>query len=412
MKSLFVIAVVCGTLPVFGQSNNTNTNTNTVPATTNGGKTVIVTEEKLEEAPAVDSAVFEREDKKLKASRPKEYYRSIGVPQSEQDQVTPAVKDTQSGSASSMYSNKKQEFQTIQTESSHNAYCRSASPVQQKQMNESLELMNMIAPDAYETNLFNYQSQHYNSAYFPYLKKAAALHPDTLPVRQQLAAHYFSVNESMTADSVITQMVTDGNISSGQMTYAFNLGLSVGATNTIVVHGFDDFLPLSHAKVQTNANYNIVSLDLLQSDDYRSNLAAQGYAIPASKIVDTAFLADFVTMNQSKNIQLSMTLPRYYLESFLPNLYPQGLTFVLKDDPALTATNIQLWEKLWNKAPLKSGGNDKADQWSTNYLPALVMIKRQYELNGQISEANKVNEAIIAISERRKIEPKIKKYTN
>jgi len=414
MKSLYVIAVVCGTLPVFGQSNNTNTNTNTVPTKANGGKSVSATEEKLEETPAIDSVAFEREEKsvKEKANRPKEYYRSMGVQLDQEPASKAQLKDSQSGTASSMYSSKKQEFQAVQMESSHNAYCRSASPVQQQQMNESLELMNMIAPDAYETNLFNYQSQHYNAAYFPYLKKAASLHPDTLPVQQQLAAHYFSIDEPMVADSVVSRMLLTGNISSGQMTYATNLGFSVGATNTIVVHGFDDFLPLSHAKVQTNGTFDIVSLDLLQSDEYRTTLKEKGYVIPDSKIVDTAFLADFVSLNQGKNIQLSMTLPRYYLESFLPNLYPRGLTFVLKDDPTLMATNMQLWEKLWNTSPLKSGGKDVADTWVTNYLPVLVLLKRQYELNGQISEATKVNETIIAISERRKIEPKIKKYTN
>ncbi len=408
MKSLFVIAVVFGTLPVFGQSN-----TETVPATANGGKT-IEAEKKLEEAPAVDSVVFGREEKlvKEKANRPKEYYRSMGI-QSEQDKnMKTEAKDTQSGTASSMYSSKKQEFQSVQSASSHNAYCRSASPVQQQQMDESLEMMNMIAPEAYETNLFNYQSQHYNSAYYPYLQKAASIHPDTLPVQQQLAAHYFSIDEPQLADSVITSMFAGGNISTGQMTYATNLSFSVGASNTVIVHGFDDFLPLSHAKVQANATYNIVSLDLMQSDEYRTALKEKGYVIPDSKIVDTAFLADFVSLNSSKNIQLSMTLPRYYLESFLPNLYPRGLTFVLKDDPTLAATNMQLWESLWNTAPLKSGGNDKADAWVSNYLPVLVVLKRQYELSGKITEATKVNEAIIAISERKKLEPKVKKYTN
>jgi len=320
--------------------------------------------------------------------------------------------DTESVSSSSLFKSNANNYQSVYQQSTHNKSSRSATPVQQKQMNSSLGYMNTLAPTAFETNLFSYVNGRYDSDSSKYLLKAAELEPNDPLVRKQLSAYYLIEEQPILADSVTQTLFTDGTYCQGMTWYATDLSNSVPATNTVIVHGIDDLLPLTQvqtlAQVQAdgNATFEIVSLELLQSKEYRKSLEKLGYNIPDSKIVDTAFLVDFVQMNPEKNIQLSMTLPKEYLERFMPNLYPMGLTFVLEKSDDLNTFNAQLWENEWNREHLINGTGDWSDNLTKNYLPSLYTLQKYYQTAGKTDEVAKIQQVIDAISARNGVKPK------
>jgi len=317
-----------------------------------------------------------------------------------------AEADSEAISSSSLFKANSANYGTVYKESTHNRASRSATPVQQKQMNSSLGYMNTLAPSAFETNLFNYVNGRYDSDSANYLFEAAEINPSDPLLRKQLSAYYLVEEKGELADSVTQTLFQDGTYCAGMNYYANDLSFSVPATNTIVVHGIDDLLPLAQVQSEGNKTFEIVSLELLQSKDYRKSLEKLGYKIPASKIVDTAFLVDFVQMNADKNIQLSMTLPKEYLANFMPNLYPMGLTFVLKQSDDLNKFNAELWENDWNKDLLIKGTGDWSDNLTKNYLPTLYTLQKYYRAEGKEEEVIKIQQVIDAISARNGIKPK------
>jgi hypothetical protein len=403
MKS---IQLICLALLFHGgflaQEVNHNNNTN-ISKETNTNEIQIL-EEKGAKSEETDSIVndFRKERKFIEK-------KSLDS-QTKLKSEAPATEQTEAIPKEEIYRSSSQDYKAVQYQSTHNPASRSASPVLQEKMDENLELMNVVAPDAFETNLFNYWNGHYDSKNAPYLLRAAEQNPENKELRQQLSAYYYIENDSQAVDSITTKMVTDGTFCSGQINYATDLMNSAQANSTLIVHGFDDFLPLVNVMGAATYSFNVVSLDLLQSPEYRQTLATKGYVVPESNEIDTAYLNLFVEVNSDKNIQLSLTLPKEYLQSFLPDLYPLGLTFTLVKRDEDEEYNAGLWENKWNKEILLKGTNDWGDTWTKNYLPALVTLKMYYDRKGNTEESKKVSEVILAISSRSNLKQKVSKY--
>lgn len=388
--------------------NNTGNTNNTNLLNTNREETT---------SPVMDTTVEESSfEKALKKERAKAKTAAPPVPmETEKAQESDQYRKEQSFSASSAkYQSSSQSFKSTQYQSSHNPYSRSATPVQQKQMDQTLDEMEMVAPNSFETNLYNYVAGHYDSAKDTFLLRAAEQQPENTELRQQLGAYYYIKNNIPAADSITTTLVQSGTFCAGQMNYSVDLFNSIQANSTLIVHGFNDLLPIVHQlnASENNNNVEIVSLDLLQSDDYKASLSEKGFVFPESKIIDTAFLYQFVKLNPDKNIQLSLTLPKEYFKQFLPDLYPLGLTFVLNKRPEYEDANVELWQNEWDKNILLNGTNDFSETWYSNYLPTLIVLKKHYEAIGDADEAKKINDAIVAISNRNNLNAKTKKYTS
>ena len=414
MKSIFIFLSFAIASFVSLAQSETRSNTNTNNSTNNNN--LFLNSKNTELAvPALDSVskessfekALKKEREKVKSAAPA--IQSEGAKQTEEYQ-----KDQTVSSSSAKYQSSSSSFKSVQYGSSHNPYSRSASPAEQKVMDESLKEMESVAPNTYETNLYNYVAGHYDLSRDSSLFRAAELQPESQEVRQQLGVYYFMKNDLEAADSVTTTLLTAGTFCTGQMNYSEDLYHSIQSNSTLIVHGFTDLLPIVHQMNtdQSGKTVEIVSLDLLQSDDYKASLSEKGFVFPESKVIDTAFLYEFVRLNADKNIQLSLTLPKEYFQKFLPDLYPVGLTFVVNKRPEDEEANVELWQKEWDKNILLNGSKDWSDIWSGNYLPALMVLKKHYEANGNTTEVKKINEVIVAVSKRSHLEEKTKKYTS
>lgn len=399
MKLIVLLTIVLNSAIIHAQSNVEKNVKEETPATVSPTVTGNALNTNMNSAPASEESI------QLVDSVA--YGRTKVISDKKAKQLPAKALEAESTGNSSLYKANSSNYGTVYQESTHNNFSRSATPVQQKQMNSSLGLMNTISPDAFETNLYKYVNSRYDSDSASYLFRAAEFQPTNVTLRKQMSGYYIVENKTEQADSITQTLFTDGTYCFGMSNYSLDLSNSIASSNTVIVHGIDDLLPLEQAKNAENQNFDIVSLELLQSDDYRAQLTSRGFIIPASKIVDTAFLVEFVRLNSAKNIQLSMTLPKEYLEKFVPNLYPMGLTFVLQKSSDLNSFNAELWEKEWNQEILRNGTRDWSDNLTRNYLPTLYTLLKYYQDANKTDEVAKIEEIIQAISDRNGVKSKI-----
>jgi hypothetical protein len=111
--------------------------------------------------------------------------------------------------------------------------------------------------------------------------------------------------------------------------YARDLVNSVPNNTTLITHGaLDTYSAIQQQLALPSTSIDIISLDLLQSPQYRALLLKKGYTIPVQSIVDVTYLGDLIRVNPSKNFAFSMTIPSDYLVQFEQELVPNGLVFL------------------------------------------------------------------------------------
>ena len=157
--------------------------------------------------------------------------------------------------------------------------------------------------------------------------------------------------------------------------------------STLITHGFEDtygvlFNQFSH---QLRSDVKVISLDFLQSPQYRKALEVKGYVLPKSTKIDVGYLSQFCYLNAEKELFLSVTIPRNYLDPLSKKLFPVGLTFQYVDAPSedLPVRQENLWFYQLNKYGLNEG--EERSKFAMNYLPLLMYLEAKY-----IQEGNEV----------------------
>lgn len=308
----------------------------------------------------------------------------------------------------------QQQFQTNQLNSTHQYNRRSASGYEQMNMDASVGYYKTRDPNAFETHFYTWLAGHYNTDLYPDLKAAAQQNPENTDVKKQLAAYQIITNNPLQAVALIQELVSRGMISAGQLAYANDLLVSGDTGSIVVTHGFDDLFAAYYVQ-QTNhvrPDVQLLSLDFMQSAAYRSGWMNRGLALPGSETIDTAYLAELCELNPEQTLQLSMTLPKAYFTGIKDRLYPVGLTFRYSELPVDNYdSNYRLWSSAMNLKLVRQSSNDSGDNWCTNYLPMLVTLRKQLELQNRQEEVQELNKEILGIGIRTNTTNQVKKYT-
>jgi hypothetical protein len=308
----------------------------------------------------------------------------------------------------------QQQFQINQSSSSRQYSRRSASDYEQTNMDNSVRYYKTVLPDAFETHFFAWLAGRYNTGLYPELQAAAELRPGDTEVKKQLAAYHIINGDSAQAVPIIRELIDTGAVSSGQLLYANDLLVSCEPNSVVVLHGFDDMFATYFVQNSSavRRDVQLLSLDFMQSATYRASQAHKNMQLPETEVVDTAYLAELCRLNQERTMQLSMTIPKDYFVGLRPKLYPAGLTFRYSEVPLdLYDHNYSLWAGAMNLQLIERPMNDKSDQWSANYLPMLVTLRRQLELMGRKKEVEQLDRQILAIGSRTNNTERVKKYT-
>lgn len=259
---------------------------------------------------------------------------------------------------------------------------RSPSVSQQQQMDDLVKMLEKSAPESFEFHYFKYVAGNYNVALIEHLKKAETLRPTNSDVHIQMAAYYLIIKDSKNALIYLEKLVASTRLNADVIDYAEDLLKSTPENGTLITHGMDDSYATMYVQLSKKIRSDVkwISLDFLQSEQYRESLKGEGFKLPTRTIVDVQYLQEFCINNSTKNIAISMTTPKEYLTTIQQNLFVVGLVFEYHTD--LTFNNFYKNDYLWNevlaKKLINNATNEKAKQLSANYLPMLLYLRKVY----------------------------------
>ena len=377
---LFSILLLLGT-SAFSQS----TNTNAAPQTNSNIN--VIQSESLEEQ-AIDTVSFKMEQEKREESiqqkKQTEKLKEVNT-STTYGYATGETKQIQQ--VSGLFTATRQQASTQRTQRTPNAE-------QQQQMNQYVALLSQAAPESFEFHYYTYIAGNYNIALIDHLLKAETLRPDNSDVQIQLTAFHLITQNSNEAKKYLKKLHANGRITEIMTLYGKDLLRSVPKNGCLITHGFEDTYGVVYAQLFMNerTDVTIISLDFLQSEDYRNTLKNKGFNLPNFTTIDVPYLSNFCALNATKNIGVSLTVPKEYLVPIQQSLYVAGI--VMEYHPEGCTGNFERNEDLWNNelsASIVKNGRDKARSLSSNYLPMLLLLRKEYQTNGQQEQVKKID---------------------
>jgi hypothetical protein len=287
-------------------------------------------------------------------------------------------------------------FSVVRQKSKMNSFQRTPMQAEQMEMDAKVMQLKQLAPNSWEYPLAYYSAGNYNLDRGAAIQQAFELNSENSDIQKQYFSFQYISGDTLNAANTLSTMTLDGSIGLDVERYTSDVLLSCSANSTLITHGFEDsygclFNQFNH---QQSTDVRIISLDFMQSPQYRAEMSRLGYKLPKSTKIDVAYLNQFCFLNADKNIHLSMTLPRTYLEQMSKKLYPSGLTFQYADSQPIDLPERQ--QNLWFYQLTKYGLNEgeQKTKFAPNYLPMLYMLLRKYENEGDENQLRQIRESI------------------
>lgn len=278
-------------------------------------------------------------------------------------------------------------FSLVRQNSKFNKFQRTPLAAEQAEMDVKVKQLEMISPHSWEYPLAYYLAGNYNLDRSPALEKAYQMNPENLEVQKQYVSLKLMNGDTVSAQNMLSTMSLNEVISLEAERYTSDVLTSCSMNSTLITHGFEDtygalFNQFSH---QQRVDVNVVSLDFLQSPQYRKALEEKGYVLPKTTKIDVAYLSQFCYLNADKELFLSVTIPRTYFEPISKKLFPVGVTFQYANAPSEDLPDRQenMWFYQLNKYGLNEG--EERSKFAMNYIPLLMYLEQKY-----IQEGNEV----------------------
>ena len=278
-------------------------------------------------------------------------------------------------------------FSLVRQNSKFNKFQRTPLPAEQSEMDAKVKQLELISPNSWEYHLAYYAAGNYNLDRSPALEKAYQMNPENLEVQKQYVSLKYMEGDTLSAQNMLSTMSLNELISLEVERYTSDVLTSCSMNSTLITHGFEDtygtlFNQFSH---QQRMDVNVVSLDFLQSPQYRITLEEKGYVLPKTTKIDVGYLSQFCYLNADKELFLSVTIPRTYFEPISKKLFPVGVTFQYANAPAEDLPDRQenMWFYQLNKFGLAEG--EDRSKFAMNYIPLLLYLEQKY-----IQEGNEV----------------------
>jgi hypothetical protein len=193
-----------------------------------------------------------------------------------------------------------------------------------------------------------------------------------------LLANSLVTGDTLMVSNTLNKIKALGLIPDAMTCYAVDLIKSVPENTTLITHGTLDTYSAIQEQVALRRNsIDIISLDLLQSEQYRALLLKKGYTIPVQSIVDVTYLGDLIRVNPSKRFAFSMTIPSDYLVQFEEDLAPNGLVFLYPNSRS-NEQILQTNEKFMDSFSYMDCGVELDESLAglkQNYLPMILTVE-------------------------------------
>lgn len=295
-----------------------------------------------------------------------------------------------------------QSFSISKSSATQNRSQRTPSAQTQKQMNEAVEQLSYTAPESFEYHFYSYQAGNYNTDLVDHLNKAEELRPNNSDVQIQKVSYHLIKGETELTSNYLDKLKTSSRLSNDVISYTEDLIISAPENGTLITHGFDDSYGVLYQQLnkKMRSDVQLVSLDFMQSPQYRASLTEKGYQLPKREIIDVTYLKEFCELNEKKGISISSTVPKEYLTGISDKLYVAGLVLEYKKDPDYDNfnRNEELWNSLLKKTVASNVVSEKGRQLSANYLPMLLHLSQVYEQTGAKEKKKEIDKAIDQIA--------------
>lgn len=307
------------------------------------------------------------------------------------------------------YINANASFQQSYSSSKKMPSRKSSTKEEQLDMNMRLETMRATNASGFEYQLAEYQIGNHDVSKIDFLKEAERLNPNNKEVQLQLTA-YHEITGNNHKIEYLKKLNGSKYFSQDLLNYARFVLTTLPEKSVLITHGVDDTYPIWIEQSISNfrSDVIIISLDLLQSEEYRNKLKRQGFSIPTATFIDTKYLQEFIRLNSSKSIHISMTVPAPYLKSVQSNLEIEGLSFTTKStDPATKNQHIyqQLLREMDNvPRPTTNAGK----QLQLNYVPMLLVIRNTAQVTKDKRLSQKIGKQLLEISKAAGKETQVK----
>jgi hypothetical protein len=278
-------------------------------------------------------------------------------------------------------------FSLVRQKSKLSNFQRTPLLSEQQEMDAKVKQLELLSPNSWEYQLAFFSAGNYNLERAPAMEQAFELNQENTEVQKQYFSLKFISGDTVSAENTLSLMSVNDVISLEVERYTNDVLTSCTMNSTLITHGFEDtygalFNQFSH---QIRSDVKVISLDFLQSPQFRKELEGQGYVLPKYTKIDIAYLSQFCFLNAEKDLFLSVTIPRNYLEPLSKKLFPVGLTFQYAERPTddLPIRQENLWFYQLNKYGLNDG--EEHSKFAMNYMPLLMYLEKKY-----IEEGNEV----------------------
>ncbi len=305
------------------------------------------------------------------------------------------------------YVNAANSFEYSKSRATEQRTQRTPSYARQAEMEEAVDYFEQNAPNSFEYNYFRYVSGNYDISREGNLAEAERLRPNNSDVHVQYAGYYVITGNQEEALAYMRMLINEGRLSHQALKYADDILRSVPQNGTLITHGFDDSYGVYYMQAEkgVRSDVQLVSLDFMQSEEYRRQLTSKGYKLPSASKIDVNYFAEFCRLNAGRKLAVSMTAPKEYFKPLMSKLYATGLVFEYHTEAFDNfPQNVRLWESGLKKELVNNPGDEKGKQLSANYLPMLLQMRKVYHAKG---DAAKVKELDASID---KIGAQCKKY--
>lgn len=251
---------------------------------------------------------------------------------------------------------------------------------QVQQLNYELIKIKNANQNAFEYYLYNYKIGNYDFDRIEDLKMAAKMQPNHPEVLKSLSAYYYIQDEKASLKQQLSKMHSAKHFSSELSGFASDVLNSMPKNTILITHGEDDTYPLLIEQFinKTRQDVRVVSLDHLQSEEFRKKLQSEGLSIPKGQTINTSFFKEFVKQNQNE-VVIATSVPKNYLNTISNNVYIEGLGFGFKINSELS--NGKQLAKLYDesiKSSLRNKMNRNYNSLISNYLPFLFEVRNYW----------------------------------
>jgi hypothetical protein len=407
--SFFCSLQVCLSQGNFGNNTN-NSNSNSSPTLfeintiTNSNSQIPTAQDSAHITIDLNNEIIENEKKQ--ESKKEKVKLQKSQPTVSKDKII----SEKSAEKTTLMNSLNQNFSIVYDETRTQRNQRNPTVIQQEYLNKTLQTVKSIDSTSFDYYLMKVKAGNYDVNNHYYLVKANDLNSSHPDVQKQFLAFYIINGDTSSTEIMLKNQVTNKEISTEFINYGIDLLNSTPQNSTLITHSFEDTYSvlLHQLNNQMRQDVTIINLDFCQSKKYRDLLVDKGYKFDYNGTIDTRFLADFVSLNSTKNIALSMTLPKDYFLNQSVELGICGLVFIPTYESNIDDYNQRLWENQLTKKVLFVD-TDKGKQLSKNYLPLLLELSQLYEAKKQFDKKREIDDWITKIGKKTNVSDQLKK---